>query len=191
LYSDGCSTPVKIRNIASTGALVEGGAVPGAGSLVQLVRGGLIVHCLVAWSADGRCGLKFSGRIDVQRWCAFPANLEQQRVDEVVGLVKAGAVPLPVAALACPDDCNDPSDTSYLSRDLRRVSGLLDSLGDVLTSDPDLVSRYGAELQNLDIAVQVIAALEAALTGDVEVHNGGSKLAGLRRSAYQALQRAG
>ena len=191
LRSNGCSSPVRIKNIAATGALVEGGAVPSAGTNVQLVRGDLIVHCLVAWCVNGRCGLKFSGSIDVQRWCAVPANLEQQRADEIVALVKAGAVPLPVPALRASEGCNEASNAAaQLSSDLQRVSGLLDSLGDTLTSDPDLVSRYGSELQNLDIAVQVIASLQAALTSDVALQDGG-KLANLRRGADQVLQRAG
>lgn len=192
LRCDGCSSPVRIKNIAATGALVEGGAVPSPGTVVQLVRGDLIVQCVVAWCANGRCGLKFSGSIDVQKWCAPPANVEQQRTDEIVALVKAGAVPLPVPALRSPDGCDEgPTAAAQLSRDLERVSGLLDSLGDALTSDPDLVSRYGTELQNLDIAVQVIATLQAALSGDDELRDGGGKLANLRRSADQVLQHAG
>lgn len=192
LYSDGCSSPVRIRNIASTGALIEGGSVPGVGTLVQLVRGALIVHCIVAWSVDGRCGLKFSGRIDVQKWCAVPTNVDQQRVDEVVALVKAGAVPLPVATLSHSDERDEVSSSAVdLSRDLQRVRGLLQSLGDILANDQGLVSRYGAELQNLDIATQVIAALDATVSGKAEIGDDGTKLAGLRRSADQALQRVG
>src|SRR5579885_2200883 len=68
LYCDGSSSLVKIRNISPTGALVEGPLIPAPGSLVQLVRGQLIVHGLVAWSADARCGLKFSGTVEVQKW---------------------------------------------------------------------------------------------------------------------------
>jgi hypothetical protein len=136
--------------------------------------------------------LKFSGRIDVQKWCAAPANLEQQRVDEVVALVKAGAVPLPVASLGHSVDRNEvPCAPRDLSPDLHRVGGLLESLADVLANDPALVSKFGAELQNLDIAVQVIAALKATVTGDFELGDAAAKLAGLRRSADQALQRAG
>jgi hypothetical protein len=166
--------------------------VPSAGTLVQLVRGELIVHGLVAWSVERQCGLKFSGRVDTQRWCAPPANLEQQRVDEVARLVKAGAVPLPVAAFDRSNDRNEGPTDARFSADLRRVSALLDRLGDVLAGDPRLVSRFGPALQNLDIAMQVIAALEAIVTGHGDVDDDdGAKLAGLRRSADQALQRAG
>lgn len=191
LYCDGFSSPVKIRNISSAGALIEGLLVPSMGSLVQLVRGGLIVHGLVAWSVEGRCGLKFSGSVDVEQWRATPGNGEQQRVDEIVRLVKAGAVPLPVPPLSEFGQTEDVRDPSFeLSADLRRASGLLDTLGEVLASDPDIVTRHGTALQNLDIAMQVIAAVEAIIGGHSDFEIDATKLQGLRRSADQALLQA-
>lgn len=189
LYCDGSSSPVKIRNISSTGALVEGAVIPSIGTLVQLVRGGLIVHGLVAWSVDGRCGLKFSGCVDVQQWRAAPNNSEQQRVDEVVRLVRAGAVPLavPQPSQLRPHESCEPGET--LSGDLRRASELLDNLGGALASDVDIVTRHGPALQNLDIAMQVIAAVEAVIAGRSDLEIDSTKLPGLRRSADQALQR--
>jgi hypothetical protein len=189
LYCDGSPSPVKIRNISATGALVEGAVIPSVGALVQLVRGGLIVHGLVAWCVDGRCGLKFSGCVDVQQWRAVPSNSEQQRVDEVVRLVKAGAVPLPVPPLSqlSPEAGNDSG--AELSGDLQRASELLDNLGAVLAGDPDIVTRHGAAMQNLDIAMQVIAAVQAIIAGHCDFEIDGAKLQGLRRSADQALQR--
>lgn len=186
LYCDGFSSPVKIRNISSAGALIEGLAIPDEGSLVQLVRGGLIVHGLVAWGGDGRCGIKFSGTVDVQQWRAVPGNSEQQRVDEVVRLVKAGAVPLPVPPLARSDDLADPS--ADLSADLRRALDLLDHLGEALAADAELVTRHATALQNLDIAMQVIAAVGAVVTGESDPEIDATKLSGLRRSADQALR---
>ncbi|HEV2594235.1 MAG TPA: hypothetical protein VGU01_03445 [Sphingomicrobium sp.] len=190
LYCDGTSSPVKIRNISTTGALVEGGTVPSPGSLVQLVRGGLIVHGLVAWAVEGRCGLKFSGSVDVQRWRAAPTNAEQQRVDDVVRLVKAGAVPLPIPPLAHQVNSTENDDsTTDLSGDLNRTSKLLESLGATLSSDRDVVARHGAALQSLDIAMQILAAVDAVIAGRADRDNDPSKLASLRRSADQALRR--
>lgn len=190
LYCDGASSPVKIRNISATGALLEGVAVPSPGTLVQLVRGGLIVHGLVIWTSDGRCGLKFSGSIDVQNWRAGLAHAEQQRVDEVVKLVKAGAVPLPVPPLGHLPQRNDPEESAArLSDDLRIVSALLDKLGEELASDMEIVTGHGPALQNLDIAMQVISAVATMMDSDGELDLEMIKLAALRRSADQALQR--
>lgn len=190
LYGYGAPTPTRIRNMSADGALVEAAVVPEGGALVQLVRGSLIVHGLVAWSVEGRCGVKFSGTVDVQQWRAAPNNDEQQRVDDVVKLVKAGAVPLPVR------EHGDPrwSENSFapgegIADDLRRVTELLDQLGDVLAGDPDVVIHHAIALQNLDISMQMIAAVDAILAGASESGDD-SKLAGLRRSADQALKRA-
>lgn len=190
LYCDGTSSPVKIRNISPTGALVEGAAVPSPGSLVQLVRGGLIIHGLIAWVADGRCGLKFSGSVDVRQWRASPGNAEQHRVDEVVRLVKAGAVPLPIPPLAHQNDLADIKDASAeVSGDLNRVSALLESLGTALSADLDVVARHGPALQSLDIALQMLAAVDAVIGGRADHESDPMKLASLRRSAEQALHR--
>jgi hypothetical protein len=169
---------------------VEGNVLPDVGALVQLIRGVLIVHALVAWSAEGRCGLKFSGGVDVQQWCSPPVNTEQQRVDEVVRLVKAGVVPLPVPPLAQPGQQTNGEPGPLLSGDLRRAFELLDNFGAALASDPDVVIRHGPAMQNLDIAMQVIAAVENTISGDSHVKHDGAKFAGLRRSADQALRRA-
>jgi hypothetical protein len=173
-----------------SGALVEGGALPSVGAVVQLIRGSLIVHAIVVWSAEDRCGLKFSGGVVVQEWRATTINSEQQRVDEVVRLVKAGAVPLPVPPLGQsgePKECL--AQGPQLCGDLRRASELLDDLGAVLASDPDVVTRYGPALQNLDIAMQVLASVEKIISGASDTNTDATKLLGLRRSADQALQR--
>jgi hypothetical protein len=190
LYCDGCSSAVRIRNISATGALIEGAVIPGTGSLVQLVRGGLIVHALVAWSAERRCGLKFSGSIDVHQWRAAPTNGEQHRVDEVVRLVKAGAVPLPVPPLSHTSARSESGvSAAALSADLRNVSELLDKLGETLSGDLQVVARHGPALQNLDIAMQVICAVSAILDSREDSEGETTKLAALRRSADQALRR--
>lgn len=189
LYCDGSSSPVKIRNISETGALIEGTALPGIGSLVQLVRGGLIVHALVAWTGDGRCGLKFSGCVKVQQWRAVPSNNEQQRVDDIVRLVKAGAVPLPVLHLAQADAPGNADDEGENIRgDLRRAAELLADLGEALAGDVAVVTSHGTALQNLDIAMQMIAAVESIIAGHNDPDSDAAKLSGLRRSADQALK---
>lgn len=187
LYCDGVCSAVRIRNIAATGALVEGGPVPSPGTLVQLVRGELIVHGLVAWSAESQFGLKFSGSVDIRQWLAGPGNCHQQWVDEVVGLVKAGAVPLPVPGLGVQEEDAKPVSTADLAGDLANASELIGNLGEILAGDVEMVIRHGDALQNLDIAKQVIIAVQMCLathaTGPAEA----ARLAGLRRSAEQAL----
>lgn len=187
LYCDGACSAVRIRNIAATGALVEGGPVPLPGTLVQLVRGELIVHGLVAWSAETRFELKFSGSVDVQQWLAGPGNCHQQWVDEVVSLVKAGAVPLPVPGFGVPEEGEKPVSAADLAGDLGRASELIGRLGEILVGDMDVVMRHGDALQNLDIAKQVIVAVQMCLANQAPGPADAARLAGLRRSAQQAL----
>jgi len=189
LSCEGSSAPVKIRNISATGALVESGMVPGVGTEVQLARGGLMVGGHVAWTARDRCGLKFMASVDVDQWRARSRNLEQQRVDEVVRLVKAGALPFPTPERRC--EAADTADhTLMLSSDLHRVSALLGNLADLFANDRDLLKRHGPALQNLDIAIQMLGALDS-VHGRGEAGDDGSKLVPLRRSADQALRRDG
>jgi hypothetical protein len=57
----------------------------------------------------------------------------------------------------------------------------------VLACDSKLVSKHGKTLQNLDIAMQVITAVAAAIENQGNSETDASKLLGLRRSAIQGL----
>lgn len=184
LHWNGCCTPARVRNMSETGALVEAAVLPLVDSAVQLVRGALMTHARVIWSDGGRCGLKFSGAVDVQRWQEASANSEQKRVDEVVRSFKASAS----SGAACLRDepisaALENNRDSNITTDLRRVVALLDNLGDLLADDDELLSRYGSALQKIDIARQLIVA-HADPSNATQQSDG---LAGLRRSADQAL----
>lgn len=187
LYCDGQSVPVKIRNLSTMGALLDVSAPVSASGLVQLVRGPLIVHALIAWSEGHRCGLKFSGVVDVQRWRMVPANAEQQRVDDIVRIVKTAAVPFPSQA----EEESELKEDRPFSADLKLAAELLVRLGDRLAGDDAVVASHGADLQNLDIAMQMIGAVEAMLSGQSDLATDATKIISLRRSADQALGAAG
>jgi hypothetical protein len=67
------------------------------------------------------------------------------------------------------------------------VSDLLEDLVEVLAGDAEVVARHGPALQNLDIAMQVLAAIDADSLADGDIQDP-EKLPGLRRSADQALR---
>jgi hypothetical protein len=183
LYSDGQSVPVKIRNLSTMGALIELSTPIAGTGVVQLVRGPLIVFAVIIWAEGNQCGLKFSGAIDVQHWRSAPANGEQQRVDDIVRLVKSGAI-LPAAS---PAQIPETKEDRPLSADLKLAAELLFKLGERLAGDEAVIASHGAELQNLDIALQMIGAVEAMLSGQSDLVSDTSKIVGLRRSADQAL----
>lgn len=163
LHGPSGSAPVRIRNMSMLGALVEGTIVQ-PGCVVRLVRGTLAVSARVAWAVDDRCGLRFDSAASVRDWLAPPSNLQQRRVDELVGLVKAGAVPLPRqpahdAAVGCTTGCA----TLALARDLAEASRLLTDLAEHLAADAGVVARHTHHLQNFDVALQTIAAVASKL----------------------------
>lgn len=187
LYSAGSSSPVKIRNMSIDGALIEGEIIPATGSVVQLARGALAAKGLVAWSAIGCCGLKFSSSVNVHQWKMPPTNTEQPRIDKVVALVRSGAVPLPLPELTSASAQRVPGE--QLTDDLSRISAMLDDLANELAQDPDVLARHGRTLQNLDIAMQTLGAISALLnSGEGSDLDKSAKLDGLRKSAAQALK---
>lgn len=188
LQGSGFSAPVKVRNMSASGAMAEAAAVPEVGAVVRLVRGSLSVPAAVVWSSDSRCGLRFSSVVSVHDWLATPRNAEQQRVDDVVRLVKAGAVPLaPVQRSNLEISPSRAAVPAELPDELRRVCALLTRIGENLLDDEAILAKHGSELQNLDICTQTIEAVADLLGGDR--HGAGSRLATLRVSCEQALDR--
>lgn len=181
LQGFGFSVPVNVRNMSSTGAMVEGAAVPPAGSAACLTRGPLMVPAEVVWSETGRCGLRFASLVSVREWLAAPANVEQKRVDEVVRLVKAGAIPLPVGSEAAP-----AISSQQLGFDLRTACRLIEAYcEDMGTEDPMPPSA-----QNLDIALQTIAAVADLIAAECDDRAAARRLENLRSSSRQALEKS-
>ena len=186
LHGPGYSAPVKVRNMSATGALVEAAAVPDRGSAIRLVRGSLAIPGVVVWSTRGRCGLHFSSLICVREWMAPPANREQQRVDEAVRLLKAGAIPLSALAGSA-----SRAGREEFGDDLRNVARLLETLAEHLIGNEATLLAHGDELQNLDIAVQTLNAVASALGSESESPALFSRIENLRTSCHQALARGG
>jgi hypothetical protein len=184
LAGPGYSVPVKIRNMSATGALVEAGSVPERGAAVQLVRGRLRASAEVAWCVAGKCGLRFSGLVNVKEWLAPAANQEQHRIDEAVRLLKAGAVPLGAASQS-----RETVSSAELASDLDSVRRLLDAHCDCIAGDAAYVAQFGEQLQNLDIALQVVAAVaDLLICGPDDQLQTASRLKSLRASCFQALR---
>ena len=183
----GLSLPVKVRNMSVAGALVEGAALPAEGADVLLVRGSLTVSATVAWCSEGRCGLRFSSLACVRDWLAPPTNPGQQRVDEAVRVLKLGAVPMPQRSASGHEARSNQS--GQFGDDLRRVGRLIQHLSQAISNDGDAVIRHADELQNLDIALQTIAALADALESGASESASAPRLDSLRASCAAALEK--
>ena len=170
--------------MSSDGALAEGVDVPQAGSEVRLVRGSLAASATVAWSAQGRCGLHFSSPVSVREWLAPPANQDQQRVDDAVRLLKAGAIPLAPEAVAAKSANQDG-----LGSDLKSIARLLELLTEHLAGNEATVLAHADDLPDLDIAVQTLNVFANSLTDDADEASMQARLANLRVSYRRALER--
>ena len=176
--------PVKIRNMSPNGAMIESPVTPPAGSKVDLMRGSLVARGTVVWSSANRCGLRFVSEVSVKDWLAAPTKVHQQRVDEIVALVKAGGrdlTPEPSVSrgVRCPEQLID---------DLSAVVRLMQDLEDELASSNETLERHGLKLQNLDIAMQMVRAVANELaSGNGQEPLNIARLEDLRVACAQAL----
>ena len=81
--------PVRLRNLSSRGALIEGASLPAEGSRVRVIRGELSAEGDIAWQGQGLAGLRFVSEIDVERWVKRVGHRGQQRVDEAMAALRA------------------------------------------------------------------------------------------------------
>ena len=185
LRAGGEQAPVKVRNMSRNGALLDSPLMPSRGTKVQLVRGSLIADGTVAWSSDGRCGLSFVSQVTVKDWLLSPTKAEQQRVDEIVSLVKAGAIPTAFAGTESPDRAVSKE---LVEDALEDVLTLLQDLEINLASSHESLARHGPKLQNLDVAMQMIRAVMRTTVADgFPSENAGADLENLRAVCAQAL----
>ncbi len=152
--------PVKVRNMSPNGALIETSVTPSQGAKVDLLRGALIARGTVMWALANRCGLHFSSEVSVKDWLAAPTKVEQQRVDGIVALVKAGGADLGREVT----EEREPQSHEQLVKDLGVVVTLMQDLEDDLAASDETLERHAMKLQNLDIAMQMLRAVAVELT---------------------------
>jgi PilZ domain-containing protein len=126
--------PVRVRNLSSRGALLDGGSLPAAGSTVRLVRGTLSAEGRIAWQSNGQAGIRFVREIDVAAWVKGTGHPGQQRVDEAVAALRRRQPP--------PPEVEPPS--------LTHISTELDALCERLAGSRDFSLELGEELVRLD-----------------------------------------
>ena len=96
LHHDFESTPVRLRNISATGAMVESTAAIAVGSeaLLQLAED-VSVSTKVEWSVGDQTGLSFLSYFDMQQLAQSPPEVAPQEWDRPACLEKAKAVGTP------------------------------------------------------------------------------------------------
>ena len=179
----------KVRNMAPRGAMVESELLPAPGTPVHLIRGGLCAEATVIWRSERQCGLHFTKDVAVKQWLAPPANAEQQRIDQMMTQIRSGQ-PLPPGmgpAATAPPAVR--LSTEQLVDDLGAVYRLIEGLADELADDSDAFARHAVKLQNLDVAMQMLAAIAKELVApDGPPKVSMARLQDLRVACAQALR---
>ena len=153
---------MRVRNMSRTGAMIETPITLALGAKVDLMRGALVARGVIVWSSSNRCGVRFSSEVSVKDWLAAPSKVQQQRVDDMVALVKAGGSD-PRSEEA---EFLGPRSQEQLVDDLGAVVRLLQSLEDDLAGSNETLARHAVKLQNLDIAMQMLRAVAGELRPD-------------------------
>ena len=78
------SCAVRVRNLSSHGALLEGVSLPAEKLNVSLRRGSLASAGQIAWSRGRQCGIRFVEPITVSEWVERAGPVGQQRIDATV-----------------------------------------------------------------------------------------------------------
>jgi hypothetical protein len=162
--------PVRLRNLSSSGAMLEGAVLPDPGVSLVLHRSDIRMGATVVWHVQGRCGVRFDETsISVDEWVAgvrtpsFRGQQGQARVDAIQDAVRTGSLPAeaPVPASA---RLSVAELEARVAEEIIYVRRLLDELGEDVADDPIVLQRHMRALQNLDRASQMLEHLGAILS---------------------------
>ncbi len=163
LYFGGASSPVRVRNMSTIGALIEGASLPGAGAAVILRRGALEAPATAAWSEAGKAGLTFAGPVDVSDWLPAKDGKRQTQVDQIAFGMKHA---VPTAAPAVVPVIEQVTPTTGVLAELAELQAQLGQLGDQLAGDAFVLAHH-PEVQILDAAGQRVGRIIKALQNAV------------------------
>ncbi len=163
LYFGQASVPVRVRNLSTTGALIEGADLPPVGTEIFLRRANLEAAGTAVWSEAERAGLSFRWPVAVSAWLPTKDSLRQAQVDRMAYEVKLAARALDVTPLVRVNDA--AMSLTGVVVELAALQAGLAQLADQLSQDMNLVATH-PEIQFFDAAGQrigkVIHAIRAA-----------------------------
>jgi len=171
LDAGGVSLPVRIRNMSSRGAMVDGAHLPTPGTMVRLARLSLATSAIVVWRLDGRCGLKLADAVVPDEWVAgvrpgvVPrTNFGQARVDGIQAALREGAA-MPAAPPSEPVAERIDRDRldALIAEEIGQVGRALEEALDELSENPEVLMRHERALQSLDIACAILDSLAPVL----------------------------
>ncbi|MGV3556197.1 MAG: hypothetical protein ACO1OD_13180 [Croceibacterium sp.] len=170
IEASGVSLPVRIRNMASRGAMVDGSYLPAPGTAVVLSRLSLKVSGTVVWRLEGRCGLELADQVVPDEWVAGVCagvprtNFGQARVDGIQKALRQGAEMLAASPSESPPQGIDRDRLdSLIAAEIDQVARALEEALDELSENPDVLARHERALQSVDIACAILDSLSPVL----------------------------
>lgn len=148
LYADAGATPVNIRNMSQTGALIEAAVLPEVGCRIILKRGPLQAAGNIAWRAGRRAGVRLEADVCVADWMARLGNTGQDRVDALVAIVRNDVPRMGAPAPVAMEALSVEAELAMLRTELTRLER-------GLVGDPAVIATH-PELQTFDISLQRI-----------------------------------
>jgi hypothetical protein len=156
LYSAGRSvTPVRVRNISTTGALIEAAVLPPPGTHVRLGRASLSASGTLVWVENAKAGMRFDEPVAVADWLPQGRRgFGQQFVDELFHQKRLGTIRKAVPGGA---------DGGSLADELLELRIQLERAAEELALDGAVASRHLTTLQAIDLVGQALAKVAAEM----------------------------
>lgn len=131
--------PVRIRNISSLGAMLDGRDLPDEGSRVTLRRGQLMTDAEVAWQSGEFRGIRFDTPVEPDDWIKRVGHSGQQRVDNAVAALRVGMV----EAAATLGEAGESQSVADLSEELVGIC-------ERMASSPGLTVELGEDVLKVE-----------------------------------------
>jgi len=167
LEFDGGQHPVSVRNLSTSGALLEGRCLPVGGEDVVLHRDTQSIRGRVVWTSGNRCGVHFSALVSVEGLIKRPkigvaAAAHQSRVDDIQRALRNKA---PVPRFGETESLVGLAAVGKRAADeIGYAQRLVETVGEALSNDNYILTRYATVLQQLDEAEQLLRKLSNNLS---------------------------
>jgi hypothetical protein len=164
LVGENSNTPITIRTLSSTGALIQSRTMLEDDIQVTLARGSLRAHGSLVWREGRLGGIKFEEPINLAVWIPGTSYGGQMQVDQKVD--ESRGLSSPFASNSEPETPKEKPQnlTGRIAEELAFVARKLEALGDELCDDPAIVARHATKLQDIDLTTQVLGHLSRLLT---------------------------
>lgn len=159
---------VTIRNLSSSGAMVEMSSQLSPGDEILLRRGSLEARGVIAWCFDGRAGISLRDNIVVSQWVARQKGACSEAQVEQVAATARAALGAARSEESSSSRKNLEQDvlTSRLAEEILLVARIIEQLGDEFAEEPLFVLRHGQSLQQMDVAVQVLGHIASIVRAE-------------------------